>query len=178
MGVWFPQRGSNRGVVLQQGGLMAEATVTVDPGAYANAIRYTGADTLTADELEAGDLGQMPQGRWDATFGDTTLLLQTTLDERAEWQLGWSQVVRPVWTVTLRRGAWDGPSHIWLGDTVRVIADAGGLDTDTTARVYEVAVTLDGDGTETVQLTLNGPRQRYAWRARDVEKRLRNLERR
>lgn len=184
LGVWFPQRGSDRGVVIEQGGLMASGTGNVDPSAYANAIRYTGAESTdttpgpTANELEAAGLAEMPQGRWDAAFGDTGLNTQQMLDDRAAWQLGWSQVARPVWTVTLRRGAWRGPDHIWLGDTVRIIAKKQGLDVDMTARVYEVAVTLDGDGTESVALTLNGPRARYAWRAREVERRLSNLERR
>lgn len=184
LAVWFPQRGSDRGVVIEQGGLMAAATVNVDPTEYANALRYTGAagdgttPGPTPDELEAAGLADMPQGRWDATFGDDSLTLQSTLDERAAWQLGWSEVVRPVWTVTLRRGGWQGPDHIWLGDTVRLVAKRHGLDVDMTARVYEVAVTLDGDGAESVQLTLNGPRQRYAWRARRIEQRLSNLERR
>lgn len=182
--VWFPQRGSDRGVILEQGGLMQTATIDLDPSDYANALRYSGADGTddaagpTADELEAGGLGELPQGRWDAAFGDTSLNTQDMLDGRAAWQLGWSQVVRPVWTVVLKRGAWRGPSHIWLGDTVRVIAKRHGLDVDMSARVYEVAVTLSGDGDEQVQLTLNGPRQRYAWRARRIEQRLSSLERR
>ena len=184
LAVWCPQRGTDRGVVIEQGGLMAAATANVDPTTYANAIRYTGAagdgttPGPTPDELEAAGLADMPQGRWDATFGDDSLTLQSTLDERAAWQLGWSQVVRPVWTVTLRRNAWRGPSHIWLGDTVRIVAMRNGLGVDMTARVYEVAVTVDGDGTEQVQLTLNGPRQRYAARAKRIEQRLSNLERR
>jgi hypothetical protein len=178
LGVWFPQRGASRGVVLEQGGLMAEATVNEDTTTYANAIRYTGADGLTAFEQDAGGLAGMPQGRWDAAYGDTGLTTQQMLNDRAEWQLGWSQVARPVWTVKLRRDAWRGPSHIWLGDTVRIVAMRHGLGVDMTARVYEIEVQLDGDGTEQVQLTLNGPRSRFAWRARDVEKRLTNLERR
>lgn len=184
LNVWWPQRGNDRGVVLEHGGLMQTATREVNPSDYANAIRYTGAqgdDTNpgpTPDEIEAPDLASMPQGRWDAALGDDGLTTQSALDDRAAWQLGQSQDAAPVWTVTLRRGAWDGPSHIWLGDWVRVVADAEGLDVDTRYRVYEVDITLDGAGGETVQLTLGGPRPRYAKRVTEFERRLSNLERR
>jgi hypothetical protein len=182
--VWWPQRGVDRGVVLEHGGLMLTATREVNPSDYANAIRYTGAQGdgttpgPTPDEIEAPDLASMPQGRWDAALGDDGLTTQAALDDRAAWQLGQSQDVTPVWTVVLKRGAWDGPDHIWLGDWVRVIAHAEGLDVDTRYRVYEVDITLDGAGGETVQLTLGGPRPRYARRVTEFERRLRNLERR
>lgn len=177
--VWA-QRGTDRGVVLQHGGLMATATREVNPTDYANAIRFAGGgDTPPSpDELEAADLANMPQGRWDASLGDDGLTTQDALDDRAQWQLGQSQNVTPVWTVTLKRGAWDGPDHIWLGDWVRVVASAEGLDTDVQLRVYEVDITLDGAGGETVQITLGGPRPRYSRRVSELERRLSNLERR
>lgn len=184
LNIWWPERGSDRGLVLQHGGLMETATREVNPSDYANAIRYTGAagDDVTpgptAKEIEAPDLASMPQGRWDAALGDDGLTTQSALDDRAAWQLGQSQDAAPVWTVTLKRGAWDGPDHIWLGDWVRVVADAEGLDVDTRYRVYEVDITLDGAGGETVQLTLGGPRPRYAKRVTEFERRLSNLERR
>ena len=182
--VWWPQRGTDRGVVLEHGGLMATATREVNPTDYANAIRYSGAQGdgttpgPTPDEILAPDLAAMPQGRWDASLGDDGLTTQAALDDRAAWQLGQSQDVTPVWTVVLKRGAWDGPLHIWLGDWVRVVADAQGLDVDTRYRVYEVDITLDGAGGEMVQLTLGGPRPRYAKRVSEFERRLSNLERR
>jgi hypothetical protein len=182
--VWYPERGSDRGVVLIHGGLVESASRTEDSGEYANALRYTGAagDDVTPGptpvELAAPDIGGVEQGRWDAVFGDDGLINQSTLDDRAAWQLGQSQVVPVTWTVRLRRGGWGGPDHIWLGDWVRLIVKSGRLGVDQSYRVYEVQIDLDGDGGEDVTLSLGGPRPDFRRRASETAKRLRNLERR
>lgn len=185
--VWYPQRGSDRGVVLLLGGLAATVSRGVDTGDYANAIRYTGAagDDVTPGpdpvEWEAGDLdapGVIPQGRWDAVFGDDGLTTQSALEDRTEWQSWWSEVIRPTYTVRLVRGGWEGPDHIWLGDMVRLIVLSGRLQVDTTARVYEVQLDLDEEGGETVTLTLGGPKPDFRRWPSAIEKRLSNLERR
>ncbi len=178
---WYPGRGSDRGVVLLLGGLVATVSRELNTSDYANAIRYSGAETTTAGEWEAGDLGTpgaFLQGRWDRAFGDDGLTTQGALDERAEWQLAESQVVRPVYTVRLRRGGWEGPDHIWVGDTVRLIIPSGRLDVDTTARVHEVQIDIDEDGGETVTLALGGPRPDFRRWPPLIEQRLTNLERR
>jgi hypothetical protein len=83
-----------------------------------------------------------------------------------------------VYTVRLKRGGWQGPDHIWLGDTVRLIIPSGRLDVDTTARVHEVAIDIDEDGGETVTLTLGGKRPDFRRWPSAIERRLKNLERR
>lgn len=179
--VWHPGRGTDRGVVLVLDGLAAAVRREVNPSDYANAIRYTGASGLTAVERDAALLefpSEWPQGRWDAVYGDDGLTTQAALNARAEWQLAESQVITPVYTVRLARGGWDGPDHIWLGDTVRLIIPSGRLDVDTTARVHEIEIDLDGDGGETVTLTLGGPRPDFRRWPSKVDRRLKNLERR
>ena len=179
--VWWPERGTDRSVILLLGGLAASVSREVNPSDYANALRYTGAEGTTPIEREAaflGEPGNFPQGRWDAVHGDDGLTLQATLSQRAAWQLEQSQVVRPVYTVTLARGGWQGPDHIWLGDTVRLIVPSGRLAVDTTARVHEVEIDLDGDGGEQVTLTLGGPRPSFSRWPSWIDKRLTNLERR
>lgn len=185
--VWHPMRGSDRGVVLIYGGLVAHVQREVNPSDYANALRYTGAEGDEEDpgpdpvEIEAPLLGQdgdWPQGRWDAAFGDDGLITQATLNERAAWQLAESQVIRPVYTVRLKRGGWGGPDHIWLGDTVRLIVASGRLRVDASLRVHEIQLDIDEDGGETATLTLGGPRPDFRrWPSR-VDRRLRDLERR
>lgn len=178
--VWYPQRGEDRGVVLEYGGLVAKARREVNVSEYGNALRYTGQTDppLTAQELEASDIGTAPQGRWDLVFGDDGLTTQDALDDRAAWQLAQSQTVRPSYSLTLRAGAWAGPDHIWLGDTVRIVIRSGRLDVDTMARVYELGISLGDDGAETVEVTVGAPRPDYRRRWRATDQRLTNLERR
>jgi hypothetical protein len=178
--VWA-ERGVDRGVVLEYGGLVAKGRREVNVSGYANAIRYTGSsDPVTNPvEVEAPDLALLPEGRWEAGFGDDGLTTQAALDDRAAWQLATSQVLQPVYTLTLKPGAWGGPDHIWLGDPVRVIPRSGRLRrVDARLRVYEIAVTLGESGEETVEVTAGGRRPDYRRRPAAVERRLKNLERR
>lgn len=178
--IWYPQRGVDRGVVLEYGGLVAKVRREVNTSEYGNALRYTGKDgaLLTPQELEASGIATAPQGRWDLVFGDDGLTTQAALNDRAAWQLAESQVIRPAYTVTLRAGAWTGPDHIWLGDTVRLVIRSGRLDVDTSLRVYEIGISLDDDGAENVEITVGAPRPNFRRRASTTEKRLKNLERR
>lgn len=182
--IWYPQRGTDRGVVLEYGGLVAKARREVNSSDYGNALRYTGTagDDVTPGptpaELEAADIGTVAQGRWDLVFGDDGLTTQAALDERAAWQILQSQVIRPVYTLTLRPGGWEGPDFLWLGDPVRVVIRSGRLDVDTVLRVYEIAVSLGDSGEETVEVTAGGPKPSYKRRPSLIDRRLTNLERR
>lgn len=180
--VWYPERGTDRGVVLEHGGLVSKVTRVIDSSTYANAIRETGADALAAREVEAADLATRPEGRWDAVYGDTTLLDQVALNSRADWQLAEAEVITPTYTLALKLGAWQGPGHIWLGDPVRVIVMSGRLAVDTVQRVHEITFTLSDDdptGDATlVEVTTGGPRPDYRRLPRQTARRLTNLERR
>lgn len=178
LSVWYPERGNDRGVVLEYGGMVSRFTREVQTSEYANAQRYTGADSTTPSELAVSDLATRPEGRWDAVYGDTGLTTQDALDDRAAWQLDQSQAISPTYTLTLRRGTWMGPGHIWLGDRVRVIIQSGRLRVDTSIRVFEMAFTLDADGGEIVEVTVGRPKPDFRRRTTDDERRLKNLERR
>lgn len=175
---WYPQRGVNRDVVLELGGLVASARREVSVGDYANALRMTGEEALTAQEREAPDLASRLEGRWDAVYGDTGLTTQPALNERADWQIDEAQTVQPTYTVTLVADAWEGPDHIWVGDPVQLVIRSGRLAVNDALRVYEMAFNLGDHGEETVELTLGGPKPDPYRRVARVERRLRNLERR
>lgn len=178
LNVFYPERGQDRGVVLIPGGLVADWTREFNPADYANAIRMTGETALLAQEREAPDLAARAEGRWDAAFGDTGLVTQAALNERADWQIAQSQDAAPVWTVTIRQGGWDGPSHIWVGDTVRLVVNSGRLATDRTLRVYEMAFSIGEDGQESLTLALGGPKPDFRKPPALFARRLTNLERR
>lgn len=174
--IWS-QRGINHGVILEWGSaLLAKLHREVDPSTYANGIRLTGS-SLTDEVREAADMTLRPEGRWDATFGGD-VLTQAALALRADWQLAQAEFIQPIYTLTLTANSWGGPDHIWLGDPVRIIAQDGRLNVDTTLRVHELDVSLDESGTETVALTLGGPRPDYRYKPPQFFRRLVNLERR
>lgn len=180
--IWYPQRGASQGVVLEYGGLVTKFRREVSSADYANAVRFSGktdaSPPLTPVELEAADIATVPQGRWDAVYGDDSLTTPGQLLDRTLWQLAQQQVVRPSYTVTLRPGAWDGPTHLWVGDTARLVLDTGRLDIDSFERVFEITFGLGGDGDELVEVTLSAPRPDYRRTNKTIDRRLANLERR
>jgi hypothetical protein len=176
MQVWSPNRGTDKGVVLETGGLAVAVRREVNPQSYANAIRYSGADELVPVEATATDIAA--EGRWDAVYGDTSLEVQECVDERAAWQLAEAATVRPTYTVVLAEGEWFGPDHIWLGDPVRLILYSGNRRIDTTLRVFALDIDIDDEGTDKVTLTLDRPPLDYTQQPAMIDRRLRNLERR
>lgn len=181
--IWFPERGTDRGVVLEYGGMVCEVRREVDVSQFANAIRYTGTTDEAGPppapaELEVADMATRTEGRWDIALGNDSIVLQSTLDERAAWQLSESEVIRPTYTVRLRQDAWEGPDHIWIGDTVQLVVYSGRLEVSTLLRVYEIQVSLSEDGQEDIELTLGGRKPDFRRWPSAIERRLAELERR
>lgn len=185
--IFYPRRGEDRGVVLEYGGsLVNSVRREVDPSEYANAIRIKGRDQddgsdPTPVELtvvdENGDFDQRPEGRWDKEY-TTDIVLQSTLEDRAQWQLDQAQALIPSYTVTLTEGAWGGPSHIWLGDMVQLVVFSGRLQVDFSYRVHEISIDIDESGAEHVELTLGGPKPDIRKVLPRVYRRLSTLEKR
>lgn len=174
--IWHPRRGTDRGVVMEYGGNVSRVRREVNPGSYANAIRVTGEAPTTAEVRQAADLAARPEGRWDGVYGFPTISLQSTLAQRADWQIDDAQQLEPTYTLTMNTDRWEGPSHIWLGDTVNLRVPSGRLMVDTLVRVHEIAVSLTEAGGESVQMTVGAIPPDTS--ARGLSRRLRDLERR
>jgi hypothetical protein len=181
---WYPRRGLDRNVLIEYGGNASEFTRDVDSGAYANAIRMTGkapeggGSEPPPHERYAADITTAPQGRWEAVIG-SDMVTAAAVNDRIGWQLAESQVVRPSYSFTMKRGWWQGPDHCWVGDGVLVRLISGRLNvTDAVMRVYEMEFTPDPNGGEAVTVTVNAPKPNPARRAAAIEQRIAALERR
>lgn len=160
--LWPVARGADRGVYLQYGDQLTDVPWqrSTDTSTFADAIRMTGGTPTSGSgplpvEMFAPDLATRPEGAWDASFqSDETD--PTLLAARALLQLQTSGTVIPSWTIPLRPGAWKGPSHIWIGDTVHVLPASGRLTAVEDLRVLELAANLTGDGDQ-VTLTIGAP---------------------
>jgi len=154
--IWAGQRGTNKGVVLELGGnLVAQITRNVDPTSYANAVYVTGdgAVAMTPQQLTASDITSRPEGRWDQLIG-TTIQLAASLTNAAPWYLQDAEVLIPSYSIVLHPGVWDGPDHIWLGDTVTVRIKSGRLLVNDPLQVMEMAFSVSPDNLETLTLTV------------------------
>jgi hypothetical protein len=151
---WSPTRGSATGVVLDWGGLISSVDRQLSPRDYSNAPMAIGADGLTPAVQTSATIATDPQGRWELSRGYTTILEQATLDARALWLLDQTSTLRPEFAATFRAGAWGGPSHVWIGDTVTLVVNSGRLAVNAAHRVVELAADLDDNGGETITVGL------------------------
>ena len=154
--LFYPYTGADRGIVLEFGaGLVAGMQRQVDPSTFANSIYLTGdsSKSLTPIQEDAAGIGTAAQGRFDQVVG-TNIKTSTYLQARADWYLADAQVVMPSYIVNLYPGAWNGPDHIWIGDTVRLRIRSGRLDVDAPYRVLEIAVELGESNEERITLTI------------------------
>lgn len=151
--IFYPQRGnSGGGQYLDYGGRVLSFKRAIDPSTFGNAIRESGDDSLTP-VTAVGSFGAA--GRWERQIGDTSILDQPTLTERATADLATSETINPSYTVVLKPGWWS-PDVLWLGDTVTFLAKSGRLNINAEYRITQVEVDVGDDGGETVTLTI-GP---------------------
>lgn len=162
--LWPAGHGNDRGVVLQYGDGLTGSNWQrdMDTSAFADAVRMTGGTPATGTgpspvEAATADIATRPEGRWDASF-QTDELDPNLLAARAALQLNGAGLPVPSYTIPLQPGAWRGPSHIWVGDTIHVSLSSGRFTgTLETLRVLELTADVGQDAT-TVTLTAGAPR--------------------
>lgn len=177
------KRGVEQQFTLDWGGNVLAVKRSVDPSAYANAVRASGSSGLTAEYREAPDLATRPEGRFDSQVGLPDITGQQLLSGAADRLLADllpdAETVNPSYTVTLRPDRWT-PDDLWVGDTTLLVIRSGRLDVVATCRVTELDCTVGDDGSETITVTLGvaSPATRYLARFANVDRRLSTLERR
>lgn len=173
--IWYPARGDTApNFVAEHGRNVWALRRTVSSTDFANALRYSGADTLTA---VTRTIAPGPEGRWERQYGDPDIVNASTLNETADGALAAVSTIEPSYAVTLRQGGWN-PDLVWLGDVIRLVARSGRLDLNTTSRVVGVEIDLGESGEEEVRLQLDRYRFNFTERLADYQYRLDKLERR
>lgn len=179
--------------------IVAKASRQIDPAQYANAVRVVGGtrvekhtDTFTYTDDDGQQVtetteyelhfpttpeyrelaGEHPEGLWEAVIVDRELVWQDEVAARADAELAALSVVEPSYKFTLRQGAWDGPEHVWLGDTVRALIRSGRINDDVNLRVTEIELELGDSGEEHVAITVGPPRPTLLRQIREVQRRL------
>ena len=147
---WYPTRGTYTGVVLDWGGTIARFQRTITAEQFSSAPMATGGEGTVPVVAEAVDVDTDPRGRWELARSYPSITNQSTLDARAPWLLDQLGVLRPQHQLVFTQGRWDGPDHVWIGDTVALSLRSGRLAVDGAHRVLELGVVLDDSGRETV----------------------------
>jgi hypothetical protein len=149
---YTPSRGKGLGLgaVLDYGGAVAKYQRRWDPDAYANGLRQSGADGVGTTFTTVLDIATRREGRWETSFVDSQLTTADMVTQTAANNLLRSQLFEPSYSLTLRKGAWGGPAHVWLGDLVTVVIRGGRLFEQATALVTEIQIDVDASNEETV----------------------------
>lgn len=154
--LYYPSRGSNLGVGLEYGKTVSAFTRTKNPSSFANDDTITGSNAIPPIEKASATVATDPQGRWDGVFSYPDISNATTLDDRGNWVIARTALLLPAYNVLLKPGLWKGPSHIGLGDTVRLRVVKGRINDNVLLRVIEIAVDIGDSGGEDVRLSLAG----------------------
>lgn len=147
--VWA-MRGTQRDFALEYGGNVAQVQRTVDPAAYANLVRQSGADGVTPAVRQAPDLGTRPEGRMEAQEGNTDLANAALVGWAADAYLQRHGTLTATYNVQLAPNAGWTPGLLWLGDRSWIVVRSGRLDVQTLERVFQVDVQVGNDGADTV----------------------------
>lgn len=151
---WYPQRGSDNGVKIDYGGLAQSVSRRLAPASFGNYAVALGSDETSPSIAAAGDLATDLRGVWQQVLSASSVSSQDTLDDKAAWLLDQTGTLRPDYGVVLAPDRWEGPDHIWIGDTVELVVKSGRLNERSAHRVVELAVAISDDGDETVTLKL------------------------
>jgi hypothetical protein len=183
--------------ILDDGGNVLGGSHDTDPSEIANVGRFPVADqayvstsptwvptSKNPDPVIPGD--DVYEGRWERNFSDQEFTTAAAAASAAPGLLAKARAYPPVITCDLRRGRWEGPSQLWIGDSARFVlsipvdgqVDAYALYVDEVVRVVEAEVTVDDLGAEDVKLSLNRPAYSATRDAGAVYDRLARLERR
>lgn len=162
---WYPGRGTNRNWVADLGGSVRGVSRRLDTKDYATDSLGIG-DNIKSYNNYVGDRGK--GGRWDSSPSWTDVTVQNTLDEHTAAYQADASILRPTYSLDLRRGAWS-PDDAWLGDTTRIVIYSGRLAVDTTSRISGIDIKVDDNGEEAVTLT-------YGRREVTLQDRLRVIE--
>lgn len=196
-------------LILDDGGSLLTWSHTVTPPDYGNVIRFTGAETTdengTAKAVpikpawypsSENPAGTPLEGRWERDLNNSDLSTQQAVNAAAPVAYREAHDYVPEITCALKRGRWEGPPQLWLGDQARLLitqplvqedgraafTESGSpaylLYVDEDVRIVEVDVDVDDKNAEDVSLSLNRPKPTTKRARRQINDRLTRLERR
>jgi len=176
--VWHPQRGQDTSVVLQyagSGGNVRSLDRAPDPGGLATVVIATAQGALVPEVAVSADVATV--GRWSHVEGVADADSATTLEEAAAGLLADREALHGTYTAVLQQGVWEGPDHLWLGDTCRLVIQSGYRFEERLLRVQQIDVAVDESDRETVTVVLDRPSAELDRLLRRQAERVTDLER-
>jgi len=169
-------RGTQRPFALEWGGNVINVKRDVDPSLYTNYVRQSGADGVASAYRGVADLAARAEGRIEAAEGNPDLATAAQVGNAADAYLTRHSTLLPGYALSLEPGSWD-PVQFWLGDMAPLVVRSGRLDVHSIERVFEIAVDIDANGEQAVELTFGDLREDLLALVRKLPPRLDRLYR-
>lgn len=151
---WWPQRGDITGAVLDYGGVLSRIGRSLPE--FGNVGGATGNDITAAAVAAAAGVAADQRGRWTVAQGFPSVSVQSTVTAKAQWLLDQASSASESWQAEFRARGWNGPSHVWIGDTVELRVASGRLSIAAPHRVVELQAVCGDHGTEKIAVGLVG----------------------
>jgi hypothetical protein len=151
---WWPTRGTVTGTVLDLNGVLSSVGRSLPE--FGNAAGANGDTTTSPVVSEDSDVATDERGRWTVAQSFPALSSQTTVAAKAAWLLDQAFTVEAAVTATFSPRRWDGPAHVWIGDTIELRVASGRLAVAGDRRVVEMSAVCGDDGTESITAGLVG----------------------
>lgn len=154
--MYYPQRGVSNGVILEYGRAVSAMTRTRVGSQFANSIIGTGGEGTNpyVKNTAAVIAGTDQRGKFEMAANYSDDVIQATLDGHIDALIPYTSELSGAYNVTLKKGWWRGPSHLWLGDTITWKMNKGRISESFTMRVFEIGVGIGDDGEETTRMVL------------------------
>lgn len=151
-----PKRGSAKSDPLDYGGAVFSFSRRLARNDFANAVIGMGEGFLIPESVATAGIASDPRGRWEATVSWPNIVIQEANDGRTAYLLEQKSELAYTYSLSLRQGWWEGPSHVWLGDELPFRATSGRLDINETVVVESITINLDDSGVEFVTMEVSG----------------------
>lgn len=151
---WWPQRGTDTGVVLDYGGRISSFSKSLPE--FGNVAGATGNEQTVPEVVEHPDVATDERGRWTVTEAFPSVSVQSTVEAKAQWLVDEASTVEHAWQARFRAQGWEGPDHVWIGDRVQLRVQSGRLAIAGTHRVVELQAVCGDHGTEQISVGLVG----------------------
>jgi hypothetical protein len=163
--------GPHQGIVrtspaLVYGSTISALTRSVNSADYGNYWRILGNNgqsdptyaQLYADRWnsDANNVGVLPVGLWMSQDNAADVILQTTLNEKAQGDVNLYGLLMPSYSLTLRPGFF-AHGLFNMGDTLPLVVQSGRLNVNTTVRILGITFTVGDDGQEDVAVVVGQP---------------------
>lgn len=161
--IFYPRQGVTNPLVLNYPGLVATVKRQVDSANYANYERVLGNNQSSlastaqlASEAWTTDSYGVTVGLWMDNENASDVVDQATLDDRRNGYLNTMAVLQPLYSLTLRAGAYYS-GLFYMGDTVTLVVQSGRLNVNTQVRIMGIEYDIGDDGDENIVLTVGRP---------------------